>query len=232
MKKIIYILVCTLIVLSIQNNLYAQSEETRSVSGFKAISSAGPFNIHIKVNGTESLKINADKAILGEIETFVEDNNLKIRFKKHHNYHYDGRIEVYITAKSIAELSNAGSGTLNVEEGGLDANKTSISIAGSGDVITSIKADQLSVSIAGSGSAHVKGSSNKISVSIAGSGQMLGKELNTQTSNISIAGSGNVYLIASNKIDANIIGSGSVYYIGNASVSSNSIGSGKVRKSN
>jgi hypothetical protein len=232
MKKIIYTLICSIIGLSIQNNLYAQSDETRSVSGFKAISSAGPFNVHIKVNGTESLKINADKAILGEIETFVEDHDLKIKFKKHHNYHYDGRIEVYITAKSIAELSNAGSGNLNVDEGELNANKTSISIAGSGDVTTSLKADQLNVSIAGSGSAHLKGSSNKLSVSIAGSGQMIGKELNTRTSNVSIAGSGNAYLIASDKIDANLIGSGSVYYTGNASVSSNSIGSGKVRKSN
>ncbi len=232
MKKIIYTLVCTLIVLSIQKNLYAQNEETRSVSGFKAISSAGPFNVHIKINGTESVKIVADKAILNEIETFVDDNNLKIKFKKHYNYHYNGHIEVYITAKSIAELSNAGSGNLSLELGSLEGNKTAISIAGSGDITANIKSDYLNVSIAGSGSTHLTGSSNKISVSIAGSGEILAKELITQTSNISIAGSGNVYLIANNKIDANIIGSGSVYYTGNASVSSNSIGSGKVRKSN
>src|SRR5579863_7648132 len=37
----------------------AQQEQVRSVSGFTSIGNAGPFGVHVKINGTESLKIVA-----------------------------------------------------------------------------------------------------------------------------------------------------------------------------
>jgi hypothetical protein len=52
------------------------STQTRQVSGFNAIASAGPFNVHIKLDGTESVKVDADANIINDIETVVENNTL------------------------------------------------------------------------------------------------------------------------------------------------------------
>ena len=69
----------------------AQTEQTRAVSDFKCISSAGPFNVYVKIDGTESLKISAGSDIIDKIETVVEDGNLKIKFKNHTHWDYEFR---------------------------------------------------------------------------------------------------------------------------------------------
>ena len=211
--------------------VFAQSEETRQVSGFHAISSAGPFDVHIKITGTESLKLKANPDIINEIITKVENGNLKIKVKDHDEWerHHIGKVDVYITAKSLSGLSNAGSGNMKVE-GDLSGDKIDFSLSGSGDISSAVKAGDLHISISGSGSVHLNGHSDKADVSIAGSGEMLGKEFKTNSASISIAGSGNAYLKADKNISANIVGSGSVIYSGNATSNASTIGSGRVRK--
>ena len=211
--------------------LSAQSEQTRQVSGFNSIASAGPFNVHVKINGTESLKINAGSNIINEIETVVESGKLEIKFKHHHEWNYEntGRIDVYVTAKSLSALYNAGSGSIKVD-GELRGDAVNIQLSGSGDIASAVKSADIHIAVSGSGSIHLNGSSGNANVSIAGSGEMLGKEFKTGSASISITGSGNVYLVANKDISARIIGSGSVIYSGNASVDSKTIGSGRVTK--
>jgi len=231
MKRIACSIIASFLLIAIALKASAQSEETRNVSGFNSISSAGPFYVHVKINGTESLKLSANSAIINEIETVVEDGNLEIKFKKHDHWRHEnaGRIDVYITAKSLSALNNAGSGSIKVE-GELSAEKVSFSLSGSGDIVSSVSAGKLHISIAGSGSIHLNGNSRETNVSIAGLGEMFGKEFKTGSASISIAGSGSAYLVADKEISASIIGSGNVIYSGNATVESKTIGSGRVSK--
>ena len=221
-------------ILFIAATLSAQAQgntENRQVSGFNSIGSGGPFEVHVKINGTETLKLTADANIINEIETIVEGGKLKIKFKKPHEWReHTGKIEVYITAKSLSELANAGSGSINVE-GNLSGENVRISLSGSGDITSSVKSGQLNASIAGSGSIHISGTANDVKVGIAGSGEMLGKNLKTGSASVNITGSGNAYLAADKTISARIVGSGSVIYSGNATVGdSRTIGSGRITK--
>jgi len=234
MKRIVYSICAALLFMAAVQTASAQSEETRQVSGFNSIGSAGPFNVHVKIDGTESLRIKADKAIINEIETLVEGRELKIRFK--HRDHWDrddyGKkpIEVYITAKSLSALANAGSGNIDVD-GELSGENVKLSLSGSGGISTGSKSEDLHVSISGSGSVHLRGSANMAKISIAGSGQLMAKQFKTGDASVSIAGSGNAYFAADKNISAHIAGSGSVIYSGSASVSnSHTIGSGRVSK--
>lgn len=212
----------------------AQSEQTRQVSGFSSLGSAGPFNVHVKINGTESLRIKADKQIADEIETVVEQGELKIRFKHHDHWDrddYNGEpIEVYVTAKSLSALANAGSGSIAVE-GSLTGENVKVSLSGSGSINTDVKSGGLRLSISGSGSIHLHGNANEAKISIAGSGSLMAKELKIETANVSIAGSGNAYFNAEKTISAHIAGSGNVVYSGSASIAdSRTAGSGRVSK--
>ena len=233
MKKIVHIIFAAALMFAATLKAAAQSEQTRQVSGFNNISSAGPFEVHVKIDGTESLKISANPNVINEIETGVEDGRLKIKFKHHDEWNHEnyGRIDVYISAKSLSSLSNAGSGSIKVE-GALKGENVNISLSGSGDIVSSVKSGTLHANISGSGSIHLNGNSEDANVQIAGSGNMNGREFKTGAASVSIAGSGNAYFSADKTIKANIVGSGNVIYSGSATIDSRTIGSGRVSKAN
>jgi len=212
----------------------AQSEQNRSVSGFNSIASSGPFDVHVNINGTESVKINASSDIIDQIETVVEDGKLQIRFKHHSNRDYDnvGKIDVYVTAKSISALINAGSGSIKVE-GTVSGDNVNITLSGSGNISSSVKSGNLHATISGSGSIHLSGSASDSKVTISGSGELSGKELKTESAAVLITGSGNAYISAEKTISAHIVGSGNVVYTGSATITeSKTIGSGSLSKAN
>jgi len=233
MKKLVYIIVAFVLVAATAVKVSAQSEESRSVSGFNGVGSAGPFEVHVKIDGTESLKIKASREAIKEIETYVKDGKLQIKFK-HHDYSDDnnfGRIDIYVTAKSLSSLANAGSGSIKVE--GSITGDASIALSGSGNVYSAVKAGHVHVAISGSGSVDLSGTADETKISIAGSGDLNGKRFKTGSANVSIAGSGNAHFGADKTISATIVGSGNVYYSGNATVgNTRTIGSGRVSKEN
>jgi hypothetical protein len=232
MKKITYTIFAAAIVLVAILTASAQTEETRHVSGFNSIASAGPFDVHVNINGTEGLKISAGADIINEIETVVEDGKLEIKFKHHYEWgnEHIGRIDVYVTAKSLSSLTNAGSGSIKVE-GVVSGSNVNIVLSGSGDIESSVKSDRLHATISGSGSIQLRGSADDAKVVITGSGEVKAKGLKTGSASVVIAGSGSAYFSADKTVSAHIVGSGNVVYSGNATITdSRTVGSGTVSK--
>jgi hypothetical protein len=232
MKKIAYSIFALLLIGGTTFKASAQSEQSRSISGFNSIASSGPFDVHVNINGTESLKISANADIINEIETVVEDGKLEIKFKHHTewNHNNEGKIDIYVTAKSLSALTNAGSGSIKVE-GVVSGDNVNITLSGSGSISSAIKSGDLHATISGSGTIHLNGHSSESKVTISGSGELNGKELKTGSASVVITGSGNAYFSAEKTISAHIVGSGSVVYTGTATVTdSKTIGSGSVSK--
>ena len=207
-------------------------EQVRQVSGFNKVSNGGPFAVHVNINGTESLKIDgADQENLAEIETFVRNGSLEIRWKQGSAPHrFSGRIDVYVTAKSLSGLSNAGSGSLDVD-GVVKGGSVELELSGSGTIRAAIDADKLDVGISGSGMATLKGKANSTHIGIAGSGGLRAESLATDAVDAEISGSGNAHIEVNKTVSASIAGSGSLYYSGAAAIKSSSIaGSGRVKR--
>lgn len=233
MKRLTYTIFAVLLVVAVRFKASAQTEESRQVSGFHSIASAGPFDVHVNINGTESLKISASSDIIKEIETVVEDGKLEIKFKHHHEWNSDnyGKIDVYITAKSLSSLINSGSGSIRVEGAAVGGEDVNVVLSGSGDIESAVKSGNLHATISGSGTIHLNGSADNTKVVISGSGEMKGKELKTNSASVVITGSGNAYFNADKTVSAHIVGSGNVVYSGNATITdSRTVGSGSVSK--
>ncbi|MDB5091274.1 MAG: putative auto-transporter adhesin, head domain [Mucilaginibacter sp.] len=234
MKRITYIIFAAVLTVATTLKASAQSEESRQVSGFTSIGSGGPFDVHVKIDGTESLKIKASSDAIKEIETKVEDGGLQIKFKHRNNYDHEnyGKIDIYVTAKSLSALANAGSGSIKVE-GTVSGDKVSISLSGSGSISSAVKAGDFHTAISGSGSIALSGSADDTKVVISGSGDLDGRHFKTNTASVTIAGSGNAHFGADKSISARIVGSGNVVYSGNATISdSRTVGSGRLSKEN
>jgi Putative auto-transporter adhesin, head GIN domain len=228
MKRLVFILFAAAFLSGAAIN--ASAQESRSVSGFNAVASAGPFNVHIKMDGNESVKVDADADLINDIETVVEGNTLKIRFKdhewRHRNIH---KAEIYVEAKSLNSLINSGSGSVQVD-GTISANDFKAVLSGSGNISTAVKSESLHAVISGSGSIKLSGSTGEADMVVTGSGEIEGKNLKSESVVATITGSGNIYIEADKSVVGRITGSGSVIYSGNASVTSHTTGSGRVTK--
>jgi hypothetical protein len=232
-RKVFILLVLAVAMLSLNTFAQDSSWQTRAVSGFNSIDSGGPFNVHIKITGTESLKLNIDADAINDVKTEVVDGVLKIGFKNRLSFHRNIRkIDIFITAKSLQALENSGSGSVDVD-GVMSAPNIKVSLSGSGNMRTAVKADVLDVKISGSGSIDLKGSTSDANLRISGSGQINGESLKTETVIANISGSGSISIIANKTVSARITGSGGVSYTGNASIGETKYtGSGRVNKAN
>jgi hypothetical protein len=231
MKRFSYTILATLVIFATTLKASAQNE-TRQVSGFTSLASSGPFNVHVNINGTESLKISADAKIIEDIETVVEGGKLEIKFKHNHRWNDDSErsIDIYVTAKSLSALTNAGSGSIKVE-GTVSGDNVSVVLSGSGDIESSVKSGNLHATISGSGTIHLNGSADETKVTITGSGEVKAKELKTGSASVLITGSGSAYFTADKTVSAHIVGSGNVVYSGSATITdSRTVGSGSVSK--
>jgi hypothetical protein len=211
---------------------FAQSEETRNVSGYNGLASGGSFTIHVKIDGTESLRLKGDAEDLKKIETVVEHGVLQIRFPRNEERRYQniGHIDVYVTAKSLSSVALGGSGSIDVD-GVVKGTSVKVSMGGSGNITTAVDASDLNVSIAGSGNINMKGRTNDVHISIAGSGNLKASDLKADAAEIGIAGSGDVRMEIEKTLSAHIAGSGNVVYTGNANISTiSSAGSGRVTR--
>jgi Putative auto-transporter adhesin, head GIN domain len=231
MKNSAFVFLALTGILGIIGHVSAQSTQTRPVSGFNSVGNAGSFAVHVKITGTESLKITADASIIDEIETVVEGGNLEVRFKHpHEQHHYNGRVDVYITAKALNALACSGSGSIEVD-GALKGNEADVTLSGSGSITTSIASGKVEATISGSGKINLNGSTGKTNVTISGSGDLKAGDLKTDVAEITTTGSGTVHINANKSISAEIIGSGNVYYTGTANISKvSTIGSGRIKK--
>ena len=233
MKKLAFTLLSAALFAVLSINASAQGQ-SRSVSGFNAVASSGSFNVYIKMGGNESVRVDADADVISYIETVVEDNTLKIRFKDRENHHHNiHKADVYVEAKSLNALTNSGSGSIKVDGVISTSGDFKATLSGSGNISTAVKSDELHSTISGSGSIKLSGNTGDANFVISGSGEIQGKGLKTSSVTAAISGSGNIYVEAEKRVTARISGSGSVIYTGNADeMNSKYSGSGRVTKDN
>ncbi|MDA9555538.1 DUF2807 domain-containing protein [Pelobium sp.] len=210
-----------------------KTTETRQVSNFNEINSFGSFNVLVKLDGTESLKLEGSSEDLAKIETVVENGVLKIRPKKQNNDQWNWKlsekVNVYISAKKLSALTLNGSGNIKVD-GKLTGENFAIKLNGSGNINTNLSVAKANMALNGSGNIVAAGKVDDLSVAIAGSGLVDATELKATESNLKIAGSGNIKVDADKKLTASLLGSGSVKYVGNPEVNVSKMGSGTVSK--
>jgi hypothetical protein len=247
MKKTLAILFTGLLISTIA---LAQISQNRQVAGFSSIASSGSFNVHVKIDGTESLKITGDEDVINDIETTVSNGKLKIGTKDKISWKVfnNKKVDIYITAKTLSGLSNSGSGNIKLD-GNLTGNaelKTSgsgniiaaanasdiqISVSGSGSITSSVNANQLGAAVSGSGALNLAGTVKNADIKVSGSGHIRANDLKTDAVDASISGSGNIHILANKSINARVSGSGRLVYTGNpTNVNSSTSGSGRVVK--
>lgn len=218
-------------VVEVYQSLHQQDPENRDVKNFHAISSSGSYTVNVKMGEDESLSIRGNAEDINKIETVVENGVLRIRTKRNfRSWNSTGhQVTINITAKRLDGLMLSGSGILNLD-GVMNSASVDIQLSGSGEINAEVDTQNTAVALSGSGNVNLSGKTGSVNIAVSGSGDVKAKKLASETVNIKVAGSGNVYVAAQKDLNASIFGSGSIKYIGEPNVSVNKVGSGNVSK--
>lgn len=203
--------------------------KTYSLSNFTAINAGVDGEIYVTQDSTYKVEIYGQSNIIDNIETPIENGELRFQFRKYAHIGRHDRIVVRVSMPRINGLGVNGSGHLFTNSQVTTTNMA-LKVNGSGNItMTSLKGTDLSTNIAGSGRITVNsGDVVNEDVRISGSGDIDLLNLYAQNATVRTSGSGNASLYVGNRLDINISGSGNVYYRGNPAVTTIISGSGKV----
>ena len=204
--------------------------QTRETSEYEKIAITGSFDTQLIAGKEGKITLEGDENILDYIITEVEDNQLKIHFKKGSSIYNYKKILISIPVEAINAIALTGSGSVtSLLE--LKGTEFEIHQTGSGDMKLAINTKTLTAKLAGSGDLVLSGVTQNYNVKLAGSGNIESQNLTTEDTIANLAGSGNLSVFASNSIIAKVSGSGNINYKGNPkSTDKNIIGSGDITK--
>ncbi len=202
-------------------------KKTINLDNFTGFSLSNSGNVYLRKGNTQSVEVETHQNLIDILNTEIKDNNWKIKFEK--NVRNLKTFNVYITIPTLTKAYISGSGDIKSENKFSGLGELMVGISGSGDINLDIDAQKVFTKISGSGDIDLKGSAKDLEVKISGSGDIKAYNLNAENCKVSISGSGNVGVNASEELYVRTSGSGDVYYTGRPRVNSKTSGSGDVR---
>lgn len=203
---------------------------TRSTSDYDGIKCAGSFD-YILVAGTEgNITLEGEENLLEYIVTEVKGGNLIVKTENNVNLRTSkGKtIKITIPFKDISNVSLAGSGDLWNEDK-ITSTNLDVALAGSGDVVLNVEASSIVGKLAGSGDLTLKGNTNELEAKVSGSGDFHGFNLQSNHTNVAVAGSGDAEVVSNISLKARVAGSGDIEYRGNPKTEDTKVaGSGSI----
>ena len=207
------------------------SIEDRHLTGFHAVNVSGSFDVIITQGSTESVKVEAPADVIREVLTEVKGGTLNIHNKDHvswGNIFGNKKVVVYVSIREVTGVSLTGSGDVSFK-GGINANNLRIQLTGSGDLGGKVNTKYLEGSVTGSGDVKLSGHADDQRVSVTGSGDYTAGDLTTTNTIVSVGGSGDASVNASESIKASVTGSGDIHYSGHPkNVAKSKTGSGDI----
>ncbi|MEP6724196.1 MAG: head GIN domain-containing protein [Bacteroidota bacterium] len=205
--------------------------EQRNVTGFTGAETHGSIDI-IASQGSYNIKVETDQNLLQYVETNVENGRLIVRFRQGISLTNFKGAKVYITAPELNAFETHGSGNINGQGKISDKNKIDVTISGSGDIQLELDCPEVKTETHGSGNITLSGQTKNLSCKTNGSGDVKVANLKAESVKLSIHGSGDNEVFASEALEVGISGSGDVHYRGEPKITTTVHGSGSVTKMN
>ncbi len=201
--------------------------EQRPVTSFNKIDVSGDWEVILTQGESESVKLEADKNLLGLIETKVEGGDLVIGAKRNKSLSSEKGLKVYLTFKNLNKIELSGDVKLSATTK-LTFDKLQLEGSGSAELNLDLNANQLDADMNGSSKTMLKGRISEVLFTISGEGSLSALELNINKCTVDISGDGNASVCVKDELNTTISGSGSVQYKGSPLVKKNISGDGNV----
>jgi hypothetical protein len=182
--------------------------EERNASECNGISLKYAGNVYLRQGDEQSIRVEANDNIIDDVITRAQDGILMVGLRN--GSYSDVTVRVYVTLKSIEQISIEGAGNINVQN--------------------SIEANNLNCTINGAGDIYLKGYGEFLDCKINGAGNIDAFKFPVKNCTAKINGSGNCSVNVSDYLDASILGVGNIIYDGNPEIKSSISGIGKITR--
>jgi hypothetical protein len=185
--------------------------ENRPITEFSGVELEGIGNVILTQDSGASLRFEGEDNILKVMKAEVKGVVLVISTDK--NIKPTKPLTIYVSSREIKSLEVEGSGEISAAKT-IMSPALKLSISGSGKMKLEVNTQKMAVSIQGSGQTQLSGTVPSFEGEIDGSGKITAPDLRTETSDVSISGSGIIEIFASQKVKGEVNGSGNIYYHG------------------
>ncbi|MEK7253122.1 MAG: head GIN domain-containing protein [Bacteroidota bacterium] len=200
--------------------------KTLDLSAFESVGLSISADVYLRQGSTQSVKIEAQQNIIDNLVKNVENGKWKIKFDK--NVREQEGVKIWITVPTLKDVAVSGSGDIIGESPFKNLGDIHLAISGSGSIQLDADSKSLGAAVSGSGDMKLAGATGGFEIAISGSGNIESFDLSSKTCEVSIAGSGDASVNASESLQVSIAGSGDVFYKGSPKVQSKISGSGDV----
>jgi Protein of unknown function (DUF2807). len=220
MRKLIYLFILTIIILSmgcvssgITGNGITE-KRTFDVKDFENITLIGKMRISIVQGREYKLDIELDSNLFNVFDAYVSNATLHLGFNKGSSIRHYHTCNIWVQLPYLTSVDITGSGNTAIS-GFVSADKE-IKIVQKGSGITNINAavKKLEIEASGSGMLTAKGNAETLSFNGRGSGVFQAFELQSNQVNITHTGSGDIEVAVKNSLQADLFGSGCLRYKG------------------
>jgi Putative auto-transporter adhesin, head GIN domain len=203
------------------------TSNTRSMAEFEEVDVDGSYELFIHEDDQHKVVVETDDNIQDEVQTFVQNGILHVEMSDDYmNYHYT-RMEIHIYGNDFSLLDLHGSVNVTSVDT-IHAADFELRHNGSGHSNITFDGQDVKLNINGSGRIEANGHADECTLVINGSGKIDALDLPVLHARGEIHGSGDLFLNASESLDAVIDGSGDIRYLGTPTVNSQISGSGSI----
>lgn len=198
-----------------------------TVQAFHGFAVEGAMDVIITPASVQSVEIEAQENLIGLVTTEVRNGVWRIATREGYSTSEPFVVHIRVPVIDVVELDGSG----NVKaDGSFTAGAVKLAVNGSGDIDMAFAARSVDVQVQGSGDVTVAGSCTELRAAVVGSGDINARDLQAESVQASVSGSGDIVVHATKRLNAAISGSGDVVYAGDPMTVDQRIdGSGEVR---
>ncbi len=180
---------------------------TLDLDDIRGLGVSGSQNVVITQGSPQEVTVEGQANIINILSTRVKDGIWEVRFTE--NVRNEEDFTVFVTIPDVDQINVSGSGNVS-SEGNLNLNVLSIAVSGSGNV-------------------SLAGSVDEQTAVVSGSGEVSNYSMTSRQTTVTVSGSGEVRVTATEVLNATVSGSGDIRYRGNPPTVNQSVsGSGSV----
>jgi len=206
------------------------TSKQRNVGSFSGVDASGQVIVHVRQDGSSSVKIETDENLQELIEVYTSGNTLVIKTREGFNIDPSRDIVAYVSAPVFKDIDLSGQCDIVGDSPLSGTEPLAMHVSGQGDITLEVNFPKVSTEISGQGNVKLKGQVTDFSASVSGQGDVKCFELVTENTALDISGGSDVEVTANKELTIEASGASSVRYKGNASVSQNISGAGSVKR--
>ena len=205
-----------------------------TLNAFTGINLAFADNVTISYGSTPEVKATGHANIISRIKTNVTNNIWDITLED--GCYQDYQLDIHITMPILDKATLSGSGDLVVNDFS-NQNNLSVNLDGSGDITFNAFEGIQALKLVLSGSGDITGNKDistlkNFEIILNGSGDCNTFPIAGEACNVTLSGSGDCELTATNTLNAILNGSGDISYKGSPSITQSVSGSGDINNAN